>query len=255
MKNDRVTHIPYQNLAPVYDYVMQHVNYDEWASFLHNIFLRYSPETVNIIDIACGTGNITNELEKLGYDLTGIDTSQSMIAIAEQKALLDGSNNQFVQRDMRELSGIGSFEGAVCVYDSINYLLEIADISDVLTQICNILNPGSLFVFDVCTERNSTTFFNDMLDEEQGPGFKYKRRSYYDKESQLQYNEFEIQFDGDDTNYHEKHVQRIYSLKDIEAQIIAGNFTILGVFDEFTFNTGSEDSNRVHYVIRTPNNK
>jgi len=255
MKKDRAPQIPYQSLAPVYDYVMRHVDYDEWASFLHSIFLRYAPETKHLIDLACGTGNITNELEKIGYELTGVDSSESMISIAQQKTLVDGSNNEFIRRDIRELNGIGCFDGAVCVYDSLNYLLETSDIADALAQVCNVLTPGSLLVFDVCTERNSVTYFSDLSDQEQGPGFKYKRRSYYNKESRLQYNEFDIMFDDDDTNYHEEHIQKIYSLKDIEGQISTCNFTLIGVFDEFTFNTGSEDSNRVHYVVRTPENK
>jgi ubiquinone/menaquinone biosynthesis C-methylase UbiE len=255
MKKDRAPQIPYQSLAPVYDYVMRHVDYDEWASFLHSIFLRYAPETKHLIDLACGTGNITNELEKIGYELIGVDSSESMISIAQQKTLVDGSNNEFLHRDIRELNGIGCFDGAVCVYDSLNYLLETSDIADVLAQVCDVLNPGSLFVFDVCTELNSIKHFSGLSDQEQGPGFQYKRKSYYDKESRLQYNEFDIMFDDDDTNYHEEHVQRIYPLKDIEDEISTYNFTLLGVFDEFTFNTGSEDSNRVHYVVRTPENK
>tara|TARA_B100000902_G_scaffold107627_1_gene109402 strand:- start:2047 stop:2820 length:774 start_codon:yes stop_codon:yes gene_type:complete len=255
MKNDPISQVPYQSLAPVYDYVMRHVDYDEWASFLHNIFLRYAPDVKYLIDVACGTGNISNELEKIGYELTGVDASESMISIAQQKTLVDGNNNQFIHRDIRELDGVGRFEGAVCVYDSLNYLLETSDIGEAFAQICNILNPGSLFVFDVCTERNSITYFNDYSDEEHGPGFTYKRKSYYNKANRLQYNEFDIQFEGDETHYREQHVQRIYPLKDIEKQIFINNLTLLGTFDEFSFNEGSEDSNRVHYVVRTPREK
>ncbi|MEE3232598.1 MAG: class I SAM-dependent methyltransferase [Candidatus Latescibacterota bacterium] len=255
MEKDRAPQVPYQSLAPVYDYVMRHVDYDEWAAFLHSIFLRYSPDARHLIDLACGTGNISTELEKIGYQLTGVDASESMISIAQQKTLIDGNNSDFVHRDIRELEGMGYFDGAVCVYDSLNYLLENNDIADTFSQICSILKPGSLFVFDVCTERNSITYFSDLSDEEQGPGFRYKRRSYYNKENRLQYNEFEIQFDDDETYYHEEHVQRIYPLETIEKEIATSNFTLLGIFDEFTFNTGSEDSNRVHYVVRTPKNK
>ena len=36
--------LPYQGLAPIYDYVMRHVDYDEWAGFIRDVFARHDPE-------------------------------------------------------------------------------------------------------------------------------------------------------------------------------------------------------------------
>ena len=251
MDSDAVRQFPYQGLAPIYDYVMRHVDYDEWAAFINDVFQRHAPRTQRLIDLACGTGNVSAELSLLGFTVTGADASESMVRVAREKAALHGGG-EFVQRDLRDLSGLGSFEGAVCMYDSFNYLLEQDDIDEALRQVCSILEPGGLFVFDVCTERNSLHYFRDMRDRESGPGFSYERHSYYETDARLQHNDFSIRFDGDETTYAEAHVQRIYPLADIEQRIAASRFELVDVLAEFTFNPGSEDSDRVHYVLRAP---
>ena len=244
--------LPYQGLAPIYDYVMRHVDYDEWAAFIRDVFARYAPETKHLIDLACGTGNVSSELSLLGFSITGADLSESMVRIAQEKAALRGDDSTFMQRDLRGLSGLGPFEGAVCMYDSFNYLLEPEDIDETLSQVVGILQPGGLFVFDVCTERNSLTYFGDMHDRESGPGFTYERHSYYDTDVRLQHNDFEIRFEGDETLYEESHVQRIYQLTDIEQRIKASPFELVDLLAEFTFNPGSEKADRVHYILRAP---
>ena len=244
--------LPYQGLAPIYDYVMRHVDYDEWAAFIRDVFARYAPETKHLIDLACGTGNVSSELSLLGFSITGADLSESMVRIAQEKAALRGDDSTFVQRDLRALSGLGPFEGSVCMYDSFNYLLEPEDIDETLSQVIGILQPGGLFVFDVCTERNSLTYFGDMHDRESGPGFTYERHSYYDTDVRLQHNDFKIRFEGDETLYEESHVQRIYQLTDIEQRIKASPFELVDLLAEFTFEPGSEKANRVHYILRAP---
>ena len=244
--------LPYQGLAPIYDYVMRHVDYEEWAAFIRDVFARYAPETKHLIDLACGTGNVSSELSLLGFSITGADLSESMVRIAQEKAALRGDDSTFVQRDLRALSGLGPFEGAVCMYDSFNYLLEPEDIDETLSQVIGVLQPGGLFVFDVCTERNSLTYFGDMHDRESGPGFTYERHSYYDTDVRLQHNDFEIRFEGDETLYEESHVQRIYQLTDIEQRIKASPFELVDLLAEFTFEPGSEKANRVHYILRAP---
>lgn len=247
-----VEQAPYQGLAPIYDYVMRHVDYDEWAAFLQSVFQRHAPQTQRVIDLACGTGNVSTELAYLGFEVTGADLSASMVRVAGEKAALNGSHSEFVQRDLRDLSGLGPFEAAVCMYDSFNYLLELEDIDEALAQVCSILEPGGLFVFDVCTERNSLRYFSEVRDRESGPGFSYERHSYYKANERLQHNHFAIRFEGDEELYEETHVQRIYRLSDIAARIDASAFELLDVLSEFTFNPGSEESDRIHYVLRAP---
>ncbi|MCH2659809.1 class I SAM-dependent methyltransferase, partial [bacterium] len=238
MTDDNVRQQPYQGLAPIYDYVMRHVDYGEWADYLHSLLERWAPDAQCIADLACGTGNISLELRERDYEVTGIDRSADMLRVAHGKAAGD-PGVEFVERDLRDLVGLGPFDAAVCIYDSFNYLLEPEELDEALAGVLAILRPGGLFVFDICTERNSLRYFRDMRDSEQGPGFAYERHSVYEPETRLQSNHFRICFDAGDA-LAESHVQRIYAVAEITARIKASDFDLLDALDGFTFDSATE---------------
>ena len=242
---------PYQSLAGIYDYVMRHVDYDNWAAYLRDLFARYGHQPGSLIDLACGTGNVALELRALGCPVTaGADASETMLGVAREKAALAGHAIDFYVRDLRQLDGLGPFDAAVCMYDSFNYLLTLDDFAQALASVQSILPPGGLFVFDVCTEQNSLRYFRDLRDQESGPGFTYQRHSRYDTEERLQTNHFTIRFDGQQDPVEEHHVQRIYPLVDILAVLEESSFDLLGAFDGFTFKRGTERSDRIHFALR-----
>ena len=241
---------PYQGLAPIYDHVMAHVNYGAWAAYIHALLARFAPAATRVVDLACGTGNISFALHRLGYEVTGVDRSEAMLRVAREKAA--GIGVEFVRQDLRQLAGLGPFDAATCLYDSINYLLAPADLDAALRGTQAIVQPGGLFVFDICTERNSLRYFRNMRDSERRPGFSYERHSTYDSAKRLQRNHFRIRCDGSDIALEETHVQRIYPVADIAARVEASAWELLALFDGFTFDKGTEDSDRVHFVLRAP---
>ena len=243
---------PYEALARIYDYVMRHVDYDKWGTYIDALLQRFEHRPQNLVDLACGTGNIALVLHDLGYPVTGVDGSAAMIEVGREKAASAGKEIEFLQRDLRHLDELGSFDAAVCIYDSFNYLLTLEDIHRALGETYRILRPDSLFVFDVCTERNSLRHFRELTDAEEGPGFSYQRHSHYDRNKQLQINHFHIRFESPDREWEEIHTQRIYPLEEIVAQIEASPFDLLGGFSGFTLKRGSERSDRVHFVLRRP---
>ena len=250
MADDSVRQKPYQGLAPIYDYVMRHVDYGEWANYVHSLLERWAPDAHCVADLACGTGNISLELRERDYEVTGVDRSADMLQVAHGKAAGD-PGVEFVERDLRALVGLGPFDAAVCIYDSFNYLLEPEELDATLAGVLSILRPGGLFVFDICTERNSLRYFRDMRDGEQGPGFSYERHSVYEPMTRLQSNHFRICFDEGD-ELAESHVQHIYPVAEVAARVEDSDFDLLDALDGFTFSRGTEDSDRIHFVLRAP---
>ena len=65
----------YGLLAPFYDEFNKDIDYSSWADFIEKIFEKHSkignPDLV--LDLGCGTGSMTLELARRGYDMTGID--------------------------------------------------------------------------------------------------------------------------------------------------------------------------------------
>ena len=77
----------YDLLAPFYDSINADINYGKWADFIEEILKRECktrPELV--LDLGCGTGKMTIELARRGYDMTGIDYSPEMLDIARKHA-------------------------------------------------------------------------------------------------------------------------------------------------------------------------
>ena len=63
----------YDGLAAIYDYVMRHVDYVAWANYIHSLLQRHGHHVHRLVELACGTGNATFELQRLGYDIAGYD--------------------------------------------------------------------------------------------------------------------------------------------------------------------------------------
>ena len=104
----------------------------------------------------------------------------------------------------------------------------------------------------MCTERNSLRYFDDVHDAGEGPGFSYKRHSYYARTKNLQYNHFAIELAAVADVLEETHTQHIYPWSDLQLMLETCPFELLGAYSGFTFNKGSARSDRVHFVLRRP---
>jgi len=143
----------YSAIANVYDKINSDINYTEWADFIEKCFDRYLEKRPEIVlDLACGTGSMTFELQSRGYDMIGADGSEDMLSEAYEKAYSKGiSNILFLKQDMRCFELYGTVGAVCCCLDSINYLTENGDLDKCLSTVHNYLDPDGLFIFDVNT--------------------------------------------------------------------------------------------------------
>src|SRR3954447_4225994 len=69
----------YVQLAQVYDRFMADAPYDLWIKFAEAEWRDFALSPKKVLDLACGTGNISLLLAKKGYQVTGIDISDDML--------------------------------------------------------------------------------------------------------------------------------------------------------------------------------
>jgi len=245
---------PYSKLAEVYDYLMRHVDYVHWADYIESIFDRFDLSPDTLLELACGTGTLTSILTERGYNMTGVDHSKAMVDIAQHKAQELKQKMVFLEGDMVAPPATGPFDSAICLYDSVNYLMEPGRIIQMLKAVNSRINPGGLFIFDACTEINSRRYFNRQTDREGTDDFAYIRRSEYLAKDRIQVNEFQLLVKRGDRydRYLERHEQKIYPITTILEACYTAGFDIVGTFDGFTFSPATEQSNRVHFVLRVP---
>jgi ubiquinone/menaquinone biosynthesis C-methylase UbiE len=101
----------------------------EHAGFFRQLIQKHHPKARTVLELACGTGSILRQLQP-HHEVTGLDVSASMLAIAAEKVpgvrLIEGDMTQIMLRE--------SFDVVLCVYDSINHLLDYAQWEEVLSR-------------------------------------------------------------------------------------------------------------------------
>lgn len=113
---------------------------DTWTAWLKTC-LPVAP--VRILDIGCGTGSLSTILAGLGHDLTGIDVSPAMIALAEAKVAAAGHQAHFQVMDAAQPQfSPEQFEAIVCRH----VLWALPDLAEVLQRWVRLLKPGGRLV-------------------------------------------------------------------------------------------------------------
>ena len=154
----------YSALAPVYNRLNDTVDYAAWADFIEASFDRFGTRTpgASVLDLGCGTGPMTLELARRGYDMTALDLSEDMLAEADSLARAEGIRNiLFLCGDMCSFELYGTVDHIVCCLDGINHLTYRDDLLACFSLVENYLNPGGLFLFDLNTPYKFKTTYAD----------------------------------------------------------------------------------------------
>ena len=242
---------PYTALAPMYDRIMSHVDYESWAAYLLSLISRFAPRPRSILELGCGTGNITYLLSRrLKAKYLATDASDEMLAMAQQKMKADRGRLRFKRMDFQDIDLEDTFDVVVLAYDGINYLLETDEIAAVVESVSARLHPGGIFLFDQSTPANSINnlaYFDDAWDAADA---SYARKSEYDAARHLHITRFDIRI-GDEC-VKEVHYQRAYDLQEMELTLKLSSLRVEGCFDAFTDESATGASERIQWVLTKP---
>ena len=144
----------YEDFSSVYDMLIkQDVKYENVADYIENLFHQYDKDPQLVCDLACGTGNITLELARRGYDMIGVDISPSMLALAKEKAEANNQDVLFLCQDLSELDLYGTCDAFLCMIDGFNYITSKNKLEKIFKKIrtCFIESDG-IFIFDISSQ-------------------------------------------------------------------------------------------------------
>jgi len=138
----------YQKFAHVYDQVMDQQLYEEWTDYAVRSFSHSAKRPVRkVMELACGTGEVSMRLDDKGYEVIGVDLSKNMLEIAEKKA--QGRSIEWLQADMRVLDDVPTTDAVTLFSDSLCYLTDFEDVVSVFEAVYDHLEEGGIFLFDV----------------------------------------------------------------------------------------------------------
>jgi len=242
----------YGSFAQIYDKLMDEVDYSEWANYLKKIIEKYKSNTCHILDLACGTGNLTIPLSSFGYSLWGLDISEEMLSVAESKARICGQNIKFIKQDMRYMNITTKFDVVICGCDGINYITREHELDKVFYNIYNILNPDGVFIFDISSYYKLKYILGNNSFVEEKNGIFYCWENEFDDESStvaMRLNFFVL--DGETyRRIEEIHVQKAYRTDEIRNKLSKCGFVNIEIFDEFTFTKPKDKSQRIFFVAK-----
>lgn len=251
----------YDAIAHIYDKINKDIDYAAWADFCEATFQKYLAEKPEIVlDLACGTGSMTVELAKRGYDMIGVDLSEDMLNEAYTHSI--GKGILYLCQDMRSFELYGTVGAAVCCLDSMNYLLTEEDLSACFKTLHNYLDPDGLLLFDVNTPYKFEHIYSDnayILEDEidYGDGdisavFCGWQNSF-DRDSGIcdfYLTVFDENENGSYTRSEEHQRERCYDLDTIRKNLSLAGFEFLGCFGDFDFSEPSETSERWYIAAR-----
>lgn len=152
----------YKKFAYYYDEVMSSLEYDLWVEFVE----PYLKPNDKILDLACGTGTFLTMLKLKGFDVTGLDLSETIIEIAMEKAKLNRLKIPFEVMDMTNFKLEKKFDMITCFFDSVNFLKDKIQIKDMFKCVHEHLNPNGYFIFDLFSKEMMHEYINNVICED-----------------------------------------------------------------------------------------
>lgn len=139
-----MTTTPYEIFGKFYDATMG--DRTNAAAYIRGLIKRHKPDAITVLEAACGTGAILQTLAKY-YDVSGFDRSPTMLALARKKLPYVG----LFRQDMAQFKIRKKFDVIICVFDSINHLLQLSDWRKFFRRVASHLARDGLFIFDINT--------------------------------------------------------------------------------------------------------
>jgi len=133
-----------------YDLLYEEKDYEGECTLIEQIIRDYSNIPVHsILDLGCGTGNHSLRLAERGYEVTGVDRSNEMLAIAKAKADQKKLPCVFLQSDLREFDDTKKYDAVIMMFAVLGYQLENEDVLAALKTVSKHLNRGGVFICDI----------------------------------------------------------------------------------------------------------
>ncbi|MEQ8579897.1 MAG: class I SAM-dependent methyltransferase [Balneola sp.] len=247
----------YSNLAPLYDKLMENVDYESWADYIDEIIQEHHPECEKVLELACGTGSVAISLDELGYyDILASDLSPQMIEVAKQKALEQNADVRFQTLNFLNINIEEEFDVIFSVFDSVNYLQTDSEIIAMLEECEKVLKPDGLFIYDFSTPLNSLEAVDYLNNEEaEVKDLRFFRTSEYDAINKIHTNTFEIEQLSEDkkeilSTFKEVHKQRIYTLEEMLSILKQTPYHLVAKYGDFDLIDADENSARITLVLK-----
>ncbi|MEG2204261.1 MAG: class I SAM-dependent methyltransferase [Oscillospiraceae bacterium] len=243
----------YDAFAQCYDLFLDDVDYGGRAAYFDRIITERVGKRGLLLDLACGTGSLSIELSRLGYEVIGADGSEQMLCEAQRKAWDAGEKILYLHQQMEELDLYGTIDACVCALDSLNHLAGARALEQAIGRVSLFLAPGGVFVFDMNTPYKHQKILADhcfVYEKDQTVCVWQNKTKGLCTRISLDF--FREDKDGRYTRTEERFSERAYSIPTIERIVARCGLAMQAVYAADTFTAPGESDERVVFVACKP---
>lgn len=244
----------YGDFAFFYDSFTENVEYKKRAEYIYSLLTENNVGKGILLDLACGTGSLSFLLEEKGFDVIGVDASEEMLSVAQEKKCEKGSDIIFLLQKMENLDLFGTIDAAVCTLDSINHISSEQGVKKALRNVALFMNDGGIFIFDVNTPyKHKEILGNNTFIYDTDDAYCVWQNTYNEKDGSVDICLDIFDYDKDEDVYirtGEEFTEKCYDLEDLKAWAKEVKFEVLGVYEEFTKEEVKENTQRAVFVLK-----
>ena len=240
----------YTFLAGSYDLLTTDVGYPQWADYVQWHFKRQKTPVRTVAELACGTGSLTKLLAERGCDMTAIDLSPDMLALASEKC--GGLPVLFLCQDMSRLTLLEQVDAVICCLDSVNYVTKPAAMKRTFQRVYKYLKPGGLFLFDAKTPQALESADGEMYLDESDEVFCVWRGEYSPRRRICGYgiDLFTLRADGAWERESEYHEEYAYTPEELAGYLMDAGFADVKQYGNLKKRAPADGEMRIFFAAR-----
>lgn len=241
----------YEALAASYDRLTNDVDYEATVAFYQQILKREGVTPRSAVDLACGTGSVTAILARMGIPTVGVDLSEEMLTVAQQKTMDLEPRPYFSCQSLQSLRLPRAVDLAVCALDSLDYITNPADCREAIRRVYKVLNPGGIFIFDVNTPEKLRAMDGQIFLDEDEDVYCAWRGEFDEKTNICSYGMDLFQRHGKTwVRSFEEHREYAYSAEELKKWLKEAGFTGIRVYGDRVFEKPREGEQRIYIKAR-----
>ena len=228
------------------------VDYKARCEYLYSLFCHFDKPPHLLLDLACGTGNISNEFAHKGVSVIGADMSEEMLSVAQEKSSKLGTDVMYVCQSAENLDLYGTVDGAVCCLDGLNHITDYSVLCEVFVKVSLFLEKNALFIFDMNTVyKHEKVLADNTFVVDNGDVYCVWQNLYSPSERITDITLDFFSKNGDKyVRSTDSFSERAYSIEEIKKACEKAGLKVEAVFGDMTEKAPKEDEERIIIVAR-----
>lgn len=221
----------YGDFAYIYDKLMYDLDYKKMYKFILKVLDSKGLEPKNILEMAVGTGNLTEKLVK-NFKVDGFDLSSEMLSVCQNK--INSRNLRLFRQNMVDFKAPDTYDAILCVGDSLNYLLDKEEVFKSLNSAYKYLREDGIFICDFNTFYKFKSIPPVTVDEVDE--IFYVWENIFDEKSKI--NTYGVNFfvefeDNKYERFYEEHKEKAYDYHEIYEMFQKIGFKNIEFYDDY----------------------